>query len=302
MSERTWSRRDVLRRGALAGAAALGGPVLLSACTAATPPGPAGGNVLENARSTGSIRIGIAGEQPYGFTTPEGETTGEAPEVARAVLGAIGIGEVVATQVPEFSALIPSLNAGNYDMVCAGMNITPERCGQAAFSVPDYSAKTAFLVPPGNPQGIATFEDVAAQGLSIAVLSAAVEQGYAETAGVTDIQAYDSQNALLQAVTDGRAACAALTDISLNWLTQTLNPDAPVEVTPGFDPVVDGEPVVSAGGFVFRQADTELREAFDAELLALQESGRWVEIASPFGFSEANLPAEGLTTEQLCTA
>lgn len=303
MTDRTWSRRDILRRGALAGAVALGGPALLSACTAATPPpGAPGGNALEAARSAGSIRIGIAGEQPYGFTTPEGETTGEAPEVARAVLSALGIGEVVATQVPEFSALIPSLNAGNYDMVCAGMNITPERCGQAAFSVPDYSAKTAFLVPPGNPQGIATFEDVAAQGLGIAVLSAAVEQGYAETAGVTDIQAFDSQNALLQAVTDGRVACAALTDISLRWLTDTLNPGAPVEVTESFDPVVDGQPVVSAGGFVFRTGDTELREAFDAELLALQQSGRWVEIASPFGFSEANLPAEGLTTEQLCSA
>lgn len=303
MSERTWSRRDFFRRTAVAGAVALGGPALLSACTAAAPPpGAPGGNILETARAAGSIRIGIAGEQPYGFTTPEGETTGQAPEVARAVLSAIGIGEVIATQVPEFSALIPSLNAGNYDMVCAGMNITPERCGQAAFSVPDYSALTAFLVPTGNPQGIATFEDVAAQGLSIAVLSAAVEQGFAEAAGVTDIRAFDTQNALLQAVTDGRVACAALTDISLNWLTQTLNPDAPVDVTPGFNPVVDGEEVVSAGGFVFRQADTQLREAFDAELTAIQQSGRWVEIASPFGFSEANLPAAGLTTEQLCSA
>lgn len=302
MSDRTWNRRDLLRRGGLAGVVALGGSAALAACTPAGPPGPAGGNVLENARSAGSIRIGIAGEQPYGFTTPEGETTGEAPEVARAVLGALGIGEVVATQVPEFSSLIPSLNAGNYDMVSAGMNITPERCGQAAFSVPDYSALTAFLVPPGNPQGIATFEDVAAQGLGIAVLSAAVEQGYAEAAGVTDIQAFDTQNALLQAVTDGRVACAALTDISLNWLTQTLNPDAPVDVTPGFTPVQDGAEVVSAGGFVFRRADVELREAFDVELLALQESGRWVEITAPFGFSEANLPAPGLTTEQLCSA
>lgn len=301
MSDRTWNRRQLLRRGALAGAAALGGSAVLGGCTAATPPGAAGG-VLATARSTGSIRIGIAGEQPYGFTTPEGTTTGQAPEVARAVLGALGVGDVVATQVPEFSSLIPSLNAGNYDMVCAGMNITPERCGQAAFSVPDYSALTAFLVPTGNPQGIATFDDVAAQGLGVAVLSAAVEQGYAETAGVTDIQAFDTQNALLQAVTDGRVACAALTDISLNWLTGTLNPDAPVEVTAGFAPVVDGAEVVSAGGFVFRQADTELREAFDTELLALQGSGRWVEIATPFGFSEANLPAQGLTTEQLCTA
>lgn len=309
MTQRNWSRRDFMRRSAVAGAVALGGPVLLSACSEAPPTGgggagsAAGGSVLENARNAGVIRIGIAGEQPYGFTTVDGQVTGEAPEVARAVLEALGIAEIEADEV-GFNELIPSLNARNYDMVCAGMNITPERCGQAAFSIPDYSALTAFLVPPGNPEQVATFDDVATKNLGLAVLGAAVERGYAEAAGVPagNIQTFDSQNALLQAVTDGRVYCAALTDISLNWLVTELNPGAPAEVTPGFSPVVDGEEVVSAGGFVFRQADDDLREAFDTELRALQESGRWVEIASPFGFSSANLPAKDLTTEQLCMA
>jgi polar amino acid transport system substrate-binding protein len=187
-------------------------------------------------------------------------------------------------------------------MVCAGMNITPERCGQAAFSIPDYSALTAFMVPTGNPQQVAKFEDVASKNLQLGVLGAAVEQDYAEAAGVTNIQVFETQNALLQGVTDGRVYCAALTDISLKWLTTELNPGAPVEVTPGFTPVANGEEVVSAGGFVFRQADNDLREAFNTELKALHDGGRWVEIASPFGFSEANLPADDLTTEQLCSA
>ncbi len=122
-------------------------------------------------------------EEPYGFTDVSGNVTGEAPEVARAVLQAMGIGEVQAEQV-DFGSLIPALNANRYDMVCAGMNITPERCGQAAFSIPDYTALTAFLVPAGNPQQVATFEDVTSKGLPLAVLSAAVEQGYAEASGV----------------------------------------------------------------------------------------------------------------------
>jgi polar amino acid transport system substrate-binding protein len=312
MRQQSWSRRDFLRRSATAGAVALGGATILGGCQQVPQGGGGGGGggtgeggaagTLERAKQAGTISIGIAGEQPYGFTTPDGTVTGEAPEVARAVLEALGIAEVQAQQAPEFSALIPGLNARQYDMVCAGMNITPERCDQAAFSIPDYSAKTAFMVPAGNPEGIATFEDVAAKNLGLAVLGAAVEQDYAEGAGVTNIQVFDSQNALLQAVVDGRVYCAALTDISLNWLTAEQNPDAPVEVTPGFAPVVDGEELVSAGGFVFRQADTDLLEAFNTELAALHESGRWVEIASPFGFSEANLPAPDLTTEQLCSA
>jgi polar amino acid transport system substrate-binding protein len=306
MTQRAWSRRDFLRRTVTAGTVAIGGASVLGACTQvpqAGGGGEGGGGALARAREAGTINIGIAGEQPYGFTMPDGQVTGEAPEVARAVLSALGIGAVNAQQV-EFSALIPSLNASRYDMVCAGMNITPERCGQAAFSIPDYSALTAFMVPQGNPQQVAAFEDVVTKNLPLAVMGAAVEQDYAEAAGVPtgNIQVFETQNALLQAVTDGRVYCAALTDISLNWLTSELNPDAPVEVTAGFSPVVDGEEVVSAGGFVFRQADNDLREAFNTELAALHESGRWVEIASPFGFSEANLPADGLTTEQLCSA
>lgn len=298
MSQRVWSRRDFFRRAAVAGAVAVGGPTLLSACTSTG----GGGSTLENAKSAGTIKIGIAGEAPYGFTDASGKVTGEAPEVARAALGALGIGAITAEQV-EFDSLIPALNARRYDMVCAGMNITPPRCAQAAFSIPDYSAQTAFLVPPGNPKKVSTFGDVAKQNLKLAVLGAAVEQGYAEKNGVTtaNIVVLPDQNALLQAVTDGRVYAAALTDISLNWLVKQ-NPGVAAEVTESFTPVIDGKEVVSAGGFVFRPADNALREAFNAELDKLHKGGKWVEIASPFGFSEANLPAPDLTTEKLCTA
>lgn len=296
-----WTRRDFLRRGAafgtMAGAVALGGPALLAGCTSTSS-----GSALANARSSGSIKIGIAGEQPYGFTPPGGTVTGQAPEVARAALQAMGIGQVEAEQV-EFGSLIPALNARRYDMVCAGMNITPARCQQAAFSVPDYAALTAFLVPAGNPQQIKSFADVASKNLAIAVLGAAVEEGYAKSAGVSpgNIQVFPDQNALLQAVTAKRVACAALTDISLRWLAKQ-NPGAGVEVTPGFTPIVNGKPERSAGGFVFRKDDNDLRTTFDTELRKLHDDGRWVRIAAPFGFSEANLPPKDLTTDQLCAA
>lgn len=299
MTHGSWSRRDFLRSSAAAGMLAIGGTAL-AACTSTAPSG--GGSVLERARGAGTIRIGIAGEEPYGFTGVDGVVTGEAPEIARVVLQAMGIGEVEAEQV-DFGSLIPALNANRYDMVCAGMNITAQRCQQAAFSTPDYTALTALLVPTGNPEGVATFAEVAAKNLKLAVLSAAVEQGYAEAAGVpaANISPYDDQNALLQAVTAGRANAAALTDISLKWLA-AKNPQAGVEVTPGFTPIVNGQEVVSAGGFVFRRADNDLREAFNTELRTIHGNGRWVQVASPFGFSASNLPADGLTTEQFCAA
>lgn len=304
MSEHTWSRREFFRRTAVAGAVALGGPALLSACTAVPQGGEAGaGGTLERVRQAGTITVGIANEAPYGFTDADGTVTGESVEVARAVLSRLGIGEINAVTV-DFGALISGLTLSRqFDMVTAGMFITPERCGQAAFSIPDYTAPTAFLVPAGNPNGIATFDDVASGGRTLAVLSGAVEQGYATDSGVPEGQltVLADQNALLQAVTTGRVDAAALTNISLNDLV-SRNPDAGVEVTSGFFPTIDGEEIVSAGGFVFRPGEDDILDAFNAELAAIQQSGEWLDIVAPFGFTEDNLPGPDVTTESLCSA
>ncbi len=309
MTQRSWSRRDFLRRAAAAGAFAIGGATVASACTA-VPSGGGGGDgagegegTLERARAAGTIRVGIANEAPYGFTNEQGQVTGESVEVARAVLGRLGIPELEATTV-EFGELIPGLTLSRqFDMVTAGMFITPERCRAAAFSAPDYTAPTAFLVPQGNPAGVTTFDAVRDQNLTLAVLSGAVEQGYATDSGIPEgqLQVLGDQNALLQAVTTGRADAAALTNISLNDVV-SKNPGAPVEVTAGFFPVIDGEELVSAGGFVFRQGEDDILQAFNTELKALQESGEWLTIVEPFGFTQDNLPGPDVTTESLCAA
>ncbi len=291
----TWTRRDFIHRAVAAGAVVIGGPVALSACS-----GTSSGNTLDNARRSGSIKVGVAGEQPYGYTV-NGRVTGEAPEVARVVFKDLGVNDLQATQVP-FNSLIPALNAKQYDMVTAGMNITPPRCAQAAFSIPDYTAPTAFLVPKGNPQGITSFADVKNKNATVAVLSGAVEQGFATDAGVPagKVVVFDAQDALLLAVTSKRADCASLTNISLNSLV-AKNPGAGLEVTKGFFPTRNGKQVVTAGGFVFRKDSTDLLDAFNAELAKLHQSGQWLQIVRPFGFTADNLPPPDLTTQKLCT-
>lgn len=300
MGTNGWTRRDFLRRTATVSAAAIGGPALLSACQET---GGGGESTLRVARQNNSIRVGIANEQPYGFADASGNVTGEAPEVAREVFKAMGISGIQAQVVP-FDQLIPGLNARQFDVVSAGMFITPERCGQAAFSIPDYTAKTALLVREGNPKNLQNFEDVAQQNATIAVLSGAVEKGYAEAAGVPggQITTLDNQDNMLRAVATGRVDSAALTDISLQWLVKQ-NPGQPVEVSPSFTPKDEsGEEIVTAGGFVFRKPDNSLRETFNGELRKLHESGKWLEIVKPFGFTEANVPPEDLSTQQLCQA
>lgn len=289
-----WTRRDLFRAGAATGAAAL-----LAACSKVPEAGE--GGTLQRIKDAGTVKIGIAGEVPYGYTE-NGEVTGEAPEVARAVFRAMGIDRVEATQV-EFGQLIPALNASQYDMVAAGMAILPDRCANAQFSAVDYVTPTALLVPAGNPQQVNNFDDVKAKGVPIAVLSGTVEEAVARDLGIPagDIQPYEGQPELFQALLDQRAYCGALTDISLRRLLAD-NPGTPLEITEGFVPVVGGREQIQAGGFVFRKGDDELVSQFNTELTKLQDSGGWLEIVAPFGFTADNLVPEGVTTEELCKA
>ncbi len=281
------------------GAMAIGLAASLAACTEAPQTGgQGGGNTLQRIRDAGTVKIGIAGEIPYGFTQ-DGEVTGESPEVAKAVFKALGVEDVQATQV-DFNQLIPALGAGQYDMVAAGMAIIPERCRQAQFSTIDYVTNTAFLVPQGNPQDVTSFEDVKEKGVGLAVLSGTIEQQVAKSLNVGDIQTYGGQSELLQALQAGRAYAGALTDISLRALLDQ-NPGVDFEVTEGFVPVVDGKEQIQAGGFVFRKGNDDLVNAFNEELTKLHDNGRWLEIVEPFGFTEDNLPPEDITTEQLCS-
>ena len=103
-------------------------------------------STLEEAKANGYIRVGFANEAPFGFATPAGELTGEAPEVAKAVLAKMGIGEVDGV-LTEFGSLIPGLKAGRFDIIAAGMFVNPARCNEIAFSEPSYGTSIAWPMP-----------------------------------------------------------------------------------------------------------------------------------------------------------
>jgi len=301
MATDNWTRRDLFRRGAVLGAVALGGPAVLAACSERAKTGSGAGGTLDRIKKAKTIKVGIAGEVPYGFTE-NGNVTGEAPEVAKAIFKALGVPDVQAEQV-EFGQLIPGLVASKYDMVSAGMAILPKRCKQAAFSNVDYVTPTAFMVPKGNPQGIKNFEDAKAKNAKIGVLAGTVEEAVAKASGVpeSNIQAYKDQAGLFQALQNHRAYAGALTDISLKQLLKD-NPGAPFEVTDGFVPKIDGKDQIQAGGFVFRKGENDLLDAFNEQLDKLHKSGDWLKTVEKFGFSDANLPPDDVTTDKLCSA
>jgi polar amino acid transport system substrate-binding protein len=258
------------------------------------------GSTLERARAEGAIRIGISGERPYSYADADGRVTGAQPEVARIVLDRIGVPGLDAVQVP-FHELVPRLREGQFDLVAAGMAVTPDRCREVAFTRPDFVAFPAFLVPEGNPQRIDSFRDLARSRARLAVLAGSIEIDYARAAGVPDdrLEVVDSQSELFRQVADERVPAGVLTRISLVDELRR-NPGSGLEVTDAVEPVVDGSRVVPGAAFVVRIGENDLLAAFDRELTAMQASGEWLRITEPFGFTRDNLPPPDLTTDALC--
>jgi polar amino acid transport system substrate-binding protein len=251
---------------------------------------------LEHAKAQGFIRVGFANEAPFGYATPDGKLTGEAPEVAKAVLAKIGIPQVDGV-LTEFGSLIPGLKAVRFDIIAAGMFINPKRCAEIQFSDPSYGIGQAMLVKAGNPKSVKDYSTIAANpDLKLAVMAGAVEVGYAKDAGVPQDQLVilPDQSSLLAAVQSGRADAAALTALSIADMAKK---GEGVESIKPFGEVA-GKSVKGHGGFGFRKEDTDLYEAFNKELKAFIGTPEHIALVESFGFGKDYLPNK--TMEQLC--
>jgi polar amino acid transport system substrate-binding protein len=242
--------------------------------------------LLGELQEAGSATIGIANEVPYGFEDEDGNVTGQAPEIAYEVLGELGIDDVDA-EIVEFGALIPGLQAGQFDLIAAGMFITPERAEQVIFADPDYCVTYGLAVEEGNPLGLSDFQSVVDEGATIAVLSGAVDEDYVEGAGIPSdqVELFGDVNDQYEALAAGRVDAVGGTFLTV---TEQTEADDSIEATESFFPTdEDGNEIPGCGAFGFD--DQEFRDAFNDVLDELKEESTVVEITSGFDFPEEDI-------------
>ncbi|MBK1785850.1 ectoine/hydroxyectoine ABC transporter substrate-binding protein EhuB [Prauserella sp. ASG 168] len=273
---------------------------MASGCTSiSVAAGGDGGDLLDRLRASGTVRMGFANERPFGFINAEGNLTGEAPEIGKAVFQRLGV-DSFEPKLADFSSLIPGLKAGLFDVIAAGMYITPDRCAEIEFTNPDYNAPAALLLRQGNPLGLSDLDTIVKQQARIGVLTGSVEQGYAADLGIPAGRTvvFPDQSSGIDGVRAGRADCLMLTRLSL---VSALGerPGAGLEIGETFIPTVNGEEQYGAGGFGFRKGETGIVDAFNNELAAMKDSGEVLKLVKPFGFSQDEMT--DLTAQQLCT-
>ncbi|MEV6394912.1 ectoine/hydroxyectoine ABC transporter substrate-binding protein EhuB [Streptomyces sp. NPDC051907] len=294
------SASGIRRRSLLAGAAALGAVGAVGATSAcsrvATADSGDGGRLLEQLRAKKSVRLGLAGEQPYSYIGKDGEMTGSAPAIAKRIFKELGVADVQPFPT-EFGSLITGLNSLQFDVVAAGMYINPPRCEQVIFADPEYQMLDAFIVPKGNPKNLRSYKDIARTGARMATGVGYAEIDYAKEAGVESITTLPDQLAGLLAVEQGRVDVFVGTAVTVRNVVRETESDK-VEATAEVTPYVKGKPVVDVGGFAFRSPETNLRDAFNRELHKLKKSGELLEIMRPFGFTKDQMTT--ITAKEKC--
>jgi polar amino acid transport system substrate-binding protein len=237
------------------------------------------------------VTVAIIAFEPYTEGTGS-DMKGPIPDVVRKVLADMGVEDTKFVIVSQQEQVLTGLKAGSFD-IGGGLTLGPN-CHGLKFSEPDLVSGTAFAVPAGNPKGIRTFADVAAQKAKVGVLTGAPEIQDAQAGGAGSIVQMPDPQVLLRAVRDGQVDCFAFDDISLHYMVKTIGQG--VEATAPFMPA---HRLPYLGAYAFPE-DTTLLDAFNDKLKALHDSGEWLRMVTPFGFTEDNAPPADLTAEKAC--
>lgn len=144
-------------------------------------------NSLESIQDSGTVEVGFANESPYAYEE-DGELKGAAVDIATAVFAELGVDNVEG-KLSDFGELIPGVQAGQFDVVTAGMAINPERCENALFGEPEMVYGEGLVVEAGNPLSIESYEDIADNpDVTVVVMEGATEIEFLKSEGVDDDQ------------------------------------------------------------------------------------------------------------------
>jgi polar amino acid transport system substrate-binding protein len=246
---------------------------------AQTPPA-----LAQSMKQAGTAKVAIAATPPYAYLAASGEAQGYLIEVSNEILKSLGVPKLQAL-VTTWDAMIPGLQAKQYDFLPGGLNITPARCQVVAFTVPVTAQQDALYVKPGNPKKLEGYASIAkVPGVQVAVLAGSSQENFAlkrqipqgQLVRVPDIQAG------IAAVTGGRADAFIVGQFSVTEPGKK-----------GVEVVVDKSSPPVGIALAFRKEDAPTRDAFDARINAMKADGTLKKLyADKYGFNNWELLAK----------
>lgn len=228
-------------------------------------------DLLETIRERGTIIVGLEGDwAPWSYVDENDELTGYDVEVAKAIADKLGVEIQI---VPgEWDGLFAGMDAGRYDMVVNGVEVTEERADKYDFSTPYAYIRTALIVK-GDNDSIKTFEDL--KGKKTANSIASTYMNLAESYGAT-CYGVSTLDETLTMVLQGRVDATLNAIVSFtDYMAQ--HPDSNLKV-------VATTEEASNVAIPMRKGDetASLREAVNKAIDELREDGTLSELSIRF--------------------
>jgi polar amino acid transport system substrate-binding protein len=279
-------RRDVLVGLAVAVASSFALP--------AAAQNPAGQGLLKKLQAAKKVRVGIANQPPFSALNPDGTLTGAAPAISGAIMKRLGI-EAMEGFVANYGELIPGMMAGRWDFVSASLTITKARCAQVLYADPLILDGSALFYKKSAPEAPKSVADVVKLGVPLGTQSGGADFRTVLADGVqmANIRQFESDQQIIDGLLADRMPYALTAYSALRHVLEQRNISDLTIVYP----VPDDPPKGSS--CAFRQVDTDLHSAYQAELRAMKASGEFAGIMKQYGY-ETSPELLRITTEEAC--
>ena len=171
-------------------------------------------------QANGKLVVALEGAwQPWSYHDESDTLVGYDVEVSRAIAEKLGVEPEYVES--DWDSLFAGLDAGRYDLVCNGVEVTDERAKTYDFTTPYGYIHTALAVRKDN-EDITSFEDL--KGKTTANSLASTYMELAESYGAT-VQGIDTLEETIQLLTAGRIDATLNADVSFyDYLN--VHPDA----------------------------------------------------------------------------
>ena len=179
---------------------------------------------LEAVRQRGTLIVAMEGAwSPWTYHDDTDTLVGYDVEVSRAIAQYIGVEPEYVEG--EWDGLFAGLDAGRYDIVCNGVEVTEERAKSYDFSEPYAYIHTALAVKSDNTD-ITSFEDL--DGKTTANSIASTYMTLAESYGA-EVLGVDTLDETIQMLVSGRVDATLNADVSFyDYLN--VHPDADFKI------------------------------------------------------------------------
>ena len=195
-----------------------------SSGTASSAAASAAADQLANIQSSGKLVVALEGAwQPWSYHDESDTLVGYDVEVSRAIAEKLGVEPEYVES--DWDSLFAGLDAGRFDLVCNGVEVTDERALTYDFTTPYGYIHTALAVRKDNDE-ITSFEDL--KGKTTANSLASTYRELAESYGAT-VQGIDTLEETIQLLTAGRIDATLNADVSFyDYLN--VHPDADFKI------------------------------------------------------------------------